>query len=119
MALRSNAEQPGQFVFNRGALTGHLGLLAFVVSASVGDAATLEQQVIHQGRAQLGLADLQPVKTIVEKRATFACTPGLVRPTMRIADNLLACGDYVAGPYPATLEGAIRSGIAAARALLH
>ncbi len=119
MALRSDAQQPAQFVFDRGALTGHHGLLAFVVSASVGDAATLEQQVIHQGRAQLGLADLQPVKTIVEKRATFACTPGLVRPAMRIADNLLACGDYVDGPYPATLEGAVRSGLAAARALPH
>jgi hydroxysqualene dehydroxylase len=119
MALRSDAQQPAQFVFDRGVLTGHHGLLAFVVSASVGDAATLEQQVIAQGRVQLGLADLQPVKTIVEKRATFACTPGLMRPTMRIADNLLACGDYVDGPYPATLEGAVRSGLAAARTLLH
>jgi hydroxysqualene dehydroxylase len=117
MALHSNAQQPAQFVFDRGPLTGHHGLLAFVVSASEGDAASLEQQVIAQGCSQLGLADLQPVKTIVEKRATFACTPGLVRPGMRVADNLLACGDYVDGPYPATLEGAVRSGLAAARAL--
>jgi predicted NAD/FAD-dependent oxidoreductase len=29
----------------------------------------------------------------------------------------MACGDYVAGPYPATLEGAVRSGIAAANSL--
>jgi hydroxysqualene dehydroxylase len=65
----------------------------------------------------LGLADLQPIKTIVEKRATFACTPGLQRPAMRIAPGVLACGDYVDGPYPATLEGAVRSGLAAAQAL--
>jgi hydroxysqualene dehydroxylase len=124
MALRSNsgnnssnAQQPAQFVFDRGALSGQQGVLAFVVSASNGDAATLEQQVIAQGRQQLGLADLQPIKTIVEKRATFACTPGLQRPSMRIANGLLACGDYVQGPYPATLEGAVRSGSAAARAL--
>jgi hydroxysqualene dehydroxylase len=120
MALRnsnSNAQQPAQFVFDRGALSGQPGVLAFVVSASVGDAATLEQQVVAQGRQQLGLADLQPIKTIVEKRATFACTPGLQRPSMRIANRLLACGDYVQGPYPATLEGAVRSGLAAARAL--
>ncbi len=120
MALRSsssNAQQPAQFVFDRGALSGQPGVLAFVVSASTGDAATLERQVIAQGRQQLGLADLQPVKTIVEKRATFACTPGLQRPSMRIATRLLACGDYVQGPYPATLEGAVRSGLAAARAL--
>ena len=117
LALHSNAQQPAQFVFDRGALTGQHGVLAFVVSASHGDAATLEQQVIAQGKAQLGLADLQPIKTIVEKRATFACTPGLQRPAMRIAPGLLACGDYVDGPYPATLEGAVRSGLAAAQAL--
>jgi hydroxysqualene dehydroxylase len=112
-----NAQQPAQFVFDRGALSGQQGVLAFVVSASVGDAATLEQQVVAQGRQQLGLEDLQPIKTVVERRATFACTPGLQRPSMRIANRLLACGDYVQGPYPATLEGAVRSGLAAARAL--
>ena len=53
----------------------------------------------------------------MEKRATFACTPGLQRPGMQVAAGLLACGDYIAGPYPATLEGAVRSGLAAARAL--
>jgi hypothetical protein len=50
---------------------------------------------------------------VVEKRATFACTPGLQRPSSFIAPGLLACGDYVAGPYPATLEGAVRSACAA------
>jgi predicted NAD/FAD-dependent oxidoreductase len=54
---------------------------------------------------------------VVEKRATFACTPGLERPAMHIAPGLLACGDYVAGPYPATLEGAVRSGLNAAKAV--
>jgi hydroxysqualene dehydroxylase len=123
MALRSsstdngNAPQPAQFVFDRGALSGQAGVLAFVVSASNGDAATLEQQVIVQGQEQLAAPDLQPLKTIVEKRATFACTPGLARPAMRVAKGVLACGDYVEGPYPATLEGAVRSGLAAARAL--
>lgn len=29
---------------------------------------------------------------------------------MRIAANLWACADYIAGPYPSTLEGAVRSG---------
>jgi hydroxysqualene dehydroxylase len=119
IALRSNAQQPAQFVFDRGALSGQQGVLAFVVSASEGDAATIERQVIAQGQAQLGLTDLQPIKTIVEKRATFACTPGVQRPPMLIANGLLACGDYVDGPYPATLEGAVRSGLAAARALPH
>ncbi|MFX8004414.1 hypothetical protein ABTK66_18735, partial [Acinetobacter baumannii] len=54
-------------------------------------------------------------KRLTEKRATFACTPGLVRPPARIAPGLWAAGDYIDGPYPATLEGAVRAGQAAAQ----
>lgn len=114
LALRANATEPAQFVFDRGQLGGPAGLLAFVISASVGDSATLTQQVLAQAARQLGLNALEPVQTIVEKRATFACTPGLQRPAVVVAPGLLACGDYIAGPYPATLEGAVRSGLAAA-----
>jgi hydroxysqualene dehydroxylase len=116
LALRSDAAHPAQFVFDRGQLGGPQGLLAFVVSVSDGDRDTLQTQVLAQAQAQLGLA-LTPLQTVVEKRATFACTPGLVRPTQAIAPGLWACGDYVDGPYPATLEGAVRSGVAAAKAL--
>ena len=89
---------------------------ALACNASVGDKAFISAQVLAQGQAQLGLS-LELVQTIVEKRATFACTPGLQRPAALIAPGLLACGDYVAGPYPATLEGAVRSGRQAARQL--
>jgi len=116
LALRDSADYPAQFVFDRAALGGPAGLLAFVVSAAQGDRATLQAQVLAQAKAQLGL-DLLPVLTVVEKRATFACTPGLQRPAQHIAPGLLACGDYVDGPYPATLEGAVRSGISAIHAL--
>ena len=117
LALHSTAHYPAQFVFDRGQLKAEQrGLLAFVVSASQGDAATLQTQVLAQAQEQLGLA-LQPVKTLVEKRATFACTPALKRPGLHIAPGLLACGDYTEGPYPATLEGAVRSGYRAALAL--
>jgi len=113
VALRSDAACPAQFVFDRGQLDGTHGLLAFVVSASSGDKDTIEQQVLAQARAQLGL-ELVAVQTVIEKRATFACTPALQRPPATIAPGLWACGDYVAGPYPATLEGAVRSGTEAA-----
>ncbi len=116
LALRSDAAHPAQFVFDRGQLGGPAGLLAFVVSASEGDRDTLQTRVLAQAQAQLGLA-LTPLQTVVEKRATFACTPGLVRPGTAIAPGLWACGDYVEGPYPATLEGAVRSGVAVAQAL--
>ena len=120
LSLRSDSTAPAQFVFDRGQLGGagveQPGLLAFVVSASHGDRQTLEDAVIRQGKSQLGLAYLQAVRTVIEKRATFACTPGLQRPAQQIAPGLLACGDYVEGPYPATLEGAVRSGVAAVQA---
>jgi predicted NAD/FAD-dependent oxidoreductase len=117
LALHSSAQHPAQFVFDRGQLhPAQHGLLAFVVSASRGDAATLQTQVLAQAQAQLGLS-LAPVKTLVEKRATFACTPGLERPSATIAPGLLACGDYLYAPDPATLEGAVRSGMMAALAL--
>jgi hypothetical protein len=108
-ALASGPDAPAQFVFDRRHLADADGLLAFVISVSAGTRDSLAQQVLRQGREQLGLADLTAVTTIVEKRATFACTPGLARPATRIAPGLSACGEYVAGPYPGTLEGAVRS----------
>ena len=113
LALRSDEANPAQFVFDRGQLGGPPGVLAWVVSASTGEREDVQRQVLQQARTQLGL-ELQVVQTVVEKRATFACTPGLQRPPQLIAPGLLACGDFVEGPYPATLEGAVRSGLAAA-----
>ncbi|MCJ0762854.1 hydroxysqualene dehydroxylase HpnE [Variovorax terrae] len=117
VTLRCGPGAPAQFAFDRGQLGGPAGLLAFVASASQGERGALEQQVLAQARQQLGLSGLHLVQTVVEKRATFACTPGLRRPGLHIAAGLLACGDYVDGPYPATLEGATRSGTAAALSL--
>ncbi len=117
LALRASSvnssQVPAQFVFDRGQLGGPRGLLAFVVSASADERSTLQAQVLVQARNQLGLT-LESVQTIVEKRATFACTPALQRPPMQVAPGLLACGDFIDGPYPATIEGAVRSGVAAA-----
>jgi squalene-associated FAD-dependent desaturase len=119
LALRASADYPAQFVFDRGQLGGPTGLLAFVVSASNDERAALQTKVFQQARVQLDAAlqgqELVAIQTVVEKRATFACTPGLVRPAQQVAPGLLVCGDYVAGPYPATLEGAVRSGLAAGR----
>ena len=118
LALRSGCDpegpDPAQFVFDRGQLDGPSGLLAFVISASTADRDTAQRHVLQQAKTQLGVL-LQPVLTVVEKRATFACTPGLHRPGLAIAPGLRACGDYIAGPYPATLEGAVRAGVAVIR----
>lgn len=121
----------GQFVFDRGQLDpGQSGLLAVVISAS--------SLAAEQGHAALALAIgqqlaqvlklpalAQPLWTqvITEKRATFACTPGLQRPDNAIGiAGLVIAGDYTgsgdsAHDYPATIEAAVRSGVRAAAQL--
>ena len=124
LALRATPHShaaPAQFVFDRGHINpleaAAQGVLAFVISASEGERDDLQARVLQQAAQQLGLHTLQTLQTVVEKRATFACTPGLQRPSTNIAPGLWAAGDYVDGPYPATLEAAVRSGLAAARLL--
>jgi len=69
--------------------------------------------------ALTGLSDALPSwRVIKERRATFAATPeeNARRPANRTQwPNLLLAGDYVQTGLPATIEGAIRSGQAAAR----
>ena len=117
LALRNSPDAPAQFAFDRGQLRpddpSAQGVLAFVVSASEGERDELQQRVLAQAGQQLGLHNLQPIQTVVEKRATFSCTPALKRPATAIAPGLWAAGDYIDGPYPATIEGAVRSGLAA------
>ncbi|TFZ08694.1 hydroxysqualene dehydroxylase HpnE [Ramlibacter humi] len=115
LALHSAPDAPAQFVFDRAQLGGPPGVLAFVISASEGGVQELETRVLAQAGA-LGWR-VRPLKTVVEKRATFACVPSLRRPGIDVAPGLFACGDYVDGPYPATLEGAVRAAQAAAARL--
>jgi len=123
----------GQFVFDRGQLDtgdahggrgGQDGLLAVVISGAT-DAAALPREALAAAvAAQLAAAFgnealRQPAwhQVITEKRATFACTPGLARPgNAGPLPGLALAGDYTACDYPATLESAVRSGLAAARA---
>ncbi|MBL0943402.1 MAG: FAD-dependent oxidoreductase [Hydrogenophaga sp.] len=118
LALRDG---PAQFVFDRGALSPRdpamQGVMALVISASEGEREALQAAAIAQAGAQLGI-HLLPLQTVTEKRATFACTPGLQRPPAVVAEGLWAAGDHVDGPYPATLEGAVRSGLEAAQRAL-
>ena len=64
---------------------------------------------------------IPPARIVKERRATFLASPAqLLRrpgPTTRWV-NLLLAGDYVDTGLPATIEGAIASGLAAARQLL-
>lgn len=113
-----------QWLFDRGALCGQHGVITAVISAH-GRHEQLDNEAlaaaIHEevGRMLPGLPAPYWHRVVVEKRATFACTPGVPRPlTFTRLPGLLLAGDYVAGDYPATIEGAVRSGVAAARSVL-
>lgn len=124
MTLHSDATRPAQFVFDLGSLRGQPGLLAFVISGAApwveAGLDTTVQAVLEQGQHALGNlmeGPLAAVHASAEKRATFLCVPDMERPASQILPGLAAAGDYIAGPYPATLEGAVRAGRAAVTSL--
>jgi squalene-associated FAD-dependent desaturase len=123
-AMVGVADGAAQWLFDRGRIYGQPGLISAVISAH-GRHETLDHAAlaaaIHADVARVvpGLPPPRWSRVIVEKRATFACTPGVARPpTLTPLPGLLLAGDYVAGDYPATIEGAVRSGVTAAHALL-
>jgi squalene-associated FAD-dependent desaturase len=124
MALRSSGLRPAQFGFDLGALGGPPATFALVISGAAawveaGAEATREAVLAQWAqdfpREQHGEARWLASRT--EKRATFACTPGLRRSPAAVHPRIHVAGDHVEGPYPATLEGAVRSGLAAVRHL--
>ncbi|MPS49026.1 hydroxysqualene dehydroxylase HpnE [Methylobacillus sp.] len=130
-AMHGLAGKLGQWVFDRGQLYGQTGLLAVVISAegkhqalTQSDLATkIHQELQDVFPRQLGTPPLWH-KVIAEKRATFACTAGLPRPVQATPHRRIQlAGDYVSTgdaflDYPATIEGAIRSGFQAAENII-
>jgi hydroxysqualene dehydroxylase len=124
VALHAGPEAPAQFAFDLGALDrsgARNGLFAFVVSGArawveAGLDATA-QATLRQAQAAFSSITWQVLRTIAERRATFLCRPGLARPPAHVAPALAAAGDYIDGPYPATLEGAVRSALKALETL--
>jgi hydroxysqualene dehydroxylase len=106
-----------QWLFDKGQIAGQHGLIAAVISAE-----GLHQELEHDQLARKVMQELleqlgmtaTPLwhKVIAEKRATFCCSPSLQRPSqVTPLPRLLLAGDYTAGDYPATLEGAVMSGL--------
>ncbi|HRP94854.1 MAG TPA: hydroxysqualene dehydroxylase HpnE [Rhodocyclaceae bacterium] len=119
------ADGPAQWAFDRGRLGGEPGLVACVISAR-GPHQALSREALElathrqlEHMLQRRLPAPAWTLTITERRATFACRPGVQRPDVRTPlPGLWLAGDYVASPYPATLESAVRSGTTAAAAIL-
>jgi squalene-associated FAD-dependent desaturase len=113
-----------QWLFDKGRIAGQHGLIAAVISAEGMHQELsqdqLAQKVIAELREEFAIVE-QPqwVKVIAEKRATFCCAPNLPRPAQQTSlPRLQLAGDYTAGDYPATLEGAVMSGLKCAAAIL-
>lgn len=111
-----------QWAFDRS--QADAGLVATVTSGSGAHEEMSREALASKIDSELrsafpGLPPLQASQIIVEKRATFSCRPALERPGgVTPVPGLTLAGDYVAGPYPATLEAAVRSGVQAARHIL-
>jgi squalene-associated FAD-dependent desaturase len=113
-----------QWTFDRGALSGHRGLITCVLSGAGAHESLAQEELAAALHAELahalpGLPAPRWCRVIAEKRATFSCRVGLDRPPNATPiPNLLLAGDYTASDYPATLEAAVRSGVTAARLVL-
>lgn len=106
-----------QWVFNRDLLCSQKNLLSVIISAE-GPHQHIPQQALalkvseELERAFPHLGKPLWTKVIAEKRATFMCRPDLRRPNFQTKHpNLYLAGDYTYCDYPATIEGAVRSGL--------
>ena len=109
-----------QWVFDRGILCNQPGLMAVIISAN-----GQHQQYAQDELGLMVAQELQAAfpqlekplwhKVIAEKRATFSCDVNLPRPAhVTPYPNLYLAGDYTFADYPATIEGAVRSGLTCA-----
>jgi len=119
-----------EWVFDKGRLFGRAGApqhLSFIVSAARRDLARPNAELVGSAVATLrryfpAMADatVQRSHVLRDPVATFASTPELeaLRPPNRTpVPGLYLAGDWTDTKLPATIEGAVRSGLAAAEAV--
>jgi hydroxysqualene dehydroxylase len=120
---------PAHWVFDRGALTGHVpesGQYLTVVSSGAPElldvrGRSLVDLLAGELTARLGPAELLWSRVSREPAATFAAVPGTAarRPGPETGrPGIARAGAWTATGWPATMESAVRSGRAAARHLL-
>ncbi len=118
----------GQWVFDRGEVAPGEFYLQVVVSAardlkSLGRDEIQRRIVGELARIfpPVGQAELLRAKVVTEHSATFSAVPGVDRwrpvQSSPVA-NLAVAGDWTATGWPATMEGAVRSGYLAAEVIL-
>ena len=115
------------WIFDRGVLTGQDpgGGRQYLTVVSSGVPELMEirgrelvERVAGQVLERLGGAELVWSRVSREPEATLALRPGVLRPpTTTDRPNVVRAGAWTATGWPATMEGAVRSGMEAARAL--
>jgi len=126
--LAALLDSPAHWVFDRGRLTGHepeRGQYLTVVSSGAPELEALRGRELVEliARAlteRLGPAELLWSRVSREPEATIAVRPGSEahRPGPQTArPNVTRAGAWTGTGWPPTMEGAVRSGLAAARAL--
>ncbi len=111
---------PVQWVFEKAP-----GYLCCSLSAAEGFAGWSENDLVALCRAELeavlphlGRTELLRAAATRDREATFVPAPGLRRPGARTAvSNLALAGAWTDTGWPATMESAVRSGVAAARVI--
>ncbi|MAT40258.1 MAG: hypothetical protein CL946_11710 [Ectothiorhodospiraceae bacterium] len=117
-----------QWVFPKGELQDGTWLASWVISAADELAEHTSEDVDSLLRSEvvslfphLDAADIVRTKLITERSATFVPAPGLsaFRPVTETAlPGFFLAGDWTATGYPATLEGAAKSGYRAAESVM-
>ena len=115
------------WIFDRGALTGHDPgdgrQYLTVVSSGVPElmeirGRDLVARIVEQLTERLGPAELLWSRVSREPMATLALRPGVTRsPVATGRPGVVRAGAWVETGWPVTMEGAVRSGVAAARAV--
>lgn len=116
----------GQWLFDR-AIYNQPGLMAVVISSAGPHMELDNEQLIEQIKQEIALLypdwpAAEKAMVIREKRATFHCSYDInrLRPENKTpVAGLWLAGDYTNTGYPATLEGAVRSGLQCARQIIH
>jgi squalene-associated FAD-dependent desaturase len=118
----------GQWVFDRGESAPGEFYVQVVVSAARPLRGVGREEIRRQIAEELARlfptvrsAKLLRAKVVTEHAATFSAVPGVDRwrpPQASPVRNLAVAGDWTATGWPATMEGAVRSGYLAAEAIL-
>ncbi len=118
----------GQWVFPRGEVAPGEWYVQIVVSAArqfrgLGHE-EVQRRVVEELRRLFPAGQAASVlraRVVTEHAATFSAVPGVDRwrpPQTSPLENLFVAGDWTATGWPATMEGAVRSGYLAAEALM-